>query len=34
LIAACAAARSAVIATRNITDFEPMGVPVIDPWRA
>ena len=32
LIAACAVARGAAVATRNTSDFEPMGVPVIDPW--
>lgn len=33
LIAACAAAHGAVVATRNTGDFEPMGVPVVNPWR-
>ena len=32
LIAACAVARGAAVATRNGSDFEPMGVPVINPW--
>lgn len=32
LIAACATARGAAVATRNASDFSPMGVPVIDPW--
>lgn len=32
LIAACAAARGATVATRNRGDFEPMGVPIINPW--
>lgn len=34
LIAACAIARGAAVATRNAGDFVPMGVPVIDPWTA
>lgn len=34
LIAACAIARGAAVATRNVGDFVPMGVPVIDPWTA
>ena len=34
LIAASALSRGATIATRNTTDFEPMGVAVIDPWRS
>jgi predicted nucleic acid-binding protein len=33
LIAACAVARGASVATRNAGDFQPMGVPAIDPWR-
>jgi hypothetical protein len=32
LIAACAAAHGAAVATRNTADFEPMGVPVLNPW--
>lgn len=32
LIAACAISRSAAIATRNIRDFTPLGVTVVDPW--
>lgn len=32
-IAAIARAHDAAIATRNVTDFEGCGVPVIDPWR-
>lgn len=32
LIAACAAAQGAAVATRNTSDFEPMGVPVVNPW--
>lgn len=34
LIAACALARGAAIATRNVRDFEPMGVALINPWIA
>ena len=34
LIAACAIARGAQVATRNIKDFAPLGVPLIDPWSA
>lgn len=34
LIAACAAAHGATVATRNASDFEPMGVPVVNPWVA
>jgi predicted nucleic acid-binding protein len=32
LIAACAIAHGATVATRNTSDFEPMGVPIINPW--
>lgn len=32
LIASCANARGAAIATRNVRDFAPLGVTVIDPW--
>ena len=32
LIAACALSRAALVATRNIKDFAPLGVPLIDPW--
>jgi toxin FitB len=32
-IAACAAARGFVVATRNVEHFEPTGVRVINPWR-
>jgi predicted nucleic acid-binding protein len=32
LIAACAIAHGAAVATRNTRDFEPMGVSVINPW--
>lgn len=31
-IAAIARSRGAALATRNITDFEACGIPVIDPW--
>ena len=32
LIAACAVARAASVATRNTRDFEAYGVGLIDPW--
>ena len=32
LIAACAISRGAAIATRNIRDFAPLGVSLVDPW--
>ena len=32
LIAATALERGALVATRNVRDFEPLGVDVIDPW--
>jgi toxin FitB len=32
LIAATALVNNKVIVTRNVKDFEPMGVPLIDPW--
>jgi toxin FitB len=32
LIAASALLRDATVATRNVRDFEPLGVAVIDPW--
>ena len=32
LIAASALVRDAVIATRNVRNFEPLGVDVVDPW--
>lgn len=32
LIAGTALAHNMTVATRNIRDFEPMGVPVINPW--
>lgn len=34
LIAACAISRGAAIATRNVRDFAPLGVSIIDPWAA
>jgi toxin FitB len=34
LIAACALARGAAVATRNVRDFAAFGVNVIDPWSA
>lgn len=33
-IAAIARANGAIIATRNITDFEETGVPLVNPWEA
>lgn len=33
-IAACAMARAAKIATRNVRDFSTFGVEIIDPWSA
>ena len=33
LIAACAMARSATLATRNPRDFERLGIPLVDPWQ-
>lgn len=32
LIAACAVARAATVATRNVRDFAPYGVAISDPW--
>ena len=32
-IAAIARAHSAILATRNVADFEGCGVRIIDPWR-
>ena len=32
-LAATAAAHRFTVATRNVKDFEPLGVPVLDPWR-
>jgi hypothetical protein len=34
MIAAIAVAHRAVVATRNVTDFEGFGVQVVDPWSA
>jgi toxin FitB len=34
LIAASALVRGAAVATRNVRDFEPLGVPVVDPWES
>lgn len=34
LIAACAIARGASIATRNVRDFTTFGVALLDPWAA
>lgn len=31
-IAATALAHGLTVATRNVADFEPMGVPVVNPW--
>lgn len=32
LIAATASVHDLTVVTRNVADFEPMGVPVINPW--
>lgn len=32
LIAASALVRGAAVATRNVRDFEPLGVDLVDPW--
>jgi hypothetical protein len=32
LIAATAAAHRLTVATRDVRDFEPLEVPVLDPW--
>ena len=32
LIAACAATKGVPVATRNIRDFEPLGISLINPW--
>jgi hypothetical protein len=32
LIAACAASHGAVVATRNVRDFAPLGAAYINPW--
>ena len=34
LIGATAQVRSMTVATRNVRDFEPLDVPVLDPWRS
>lgn len=34
LIAATASVHSLEVVTRNVTDFEPTGLPVVNPWRA
>ena len=34
LIGATAIAHGITVATRNVRDFVPMGVPVFDPWAA
>lgn len=34
LIAATALVHGMMVATRNVKDFRPMGVPVVDPWQA
>ena len=33
LIAATAQVHSLVLVTRNESDFDPMGVPLVNPWR-
>lgn len=33
LIAATALVHNLVIVTRNVSDFEPLGVPVLSPWK-
>lgn len=33
LIAATALVHSMTVVTRNVADFEPTGVPTLDPWR-
>jgi predicted nucleic acid-binding protein len=32
LIAATALVHGITVATRNVTDFEPTGVPLVNPW--
>ncbi|GAA1089078.1 type II toxin-antitoxin system VapC family toxin [Tsukamurella spumae] len=32
LLAAVAQANGMTVATRIVRDFEPLGVPVVDPW--
>jgi predicted nucleic acid-binding protein len=34
MIAATALVHSMTVVTRHVTDFEPMGVPVLNPWLA
>jgi predicted nucleic acid-binding protein len=34
LIAATALAHGLTVVTRNVADFKPMGVPVLNPWQA
>jgi predicted nucleic acid-binding protein len=34
LIAATALVHGMTLVTRNVADFEPMGVPLFDPWAA
>ena len=34
LIAATALAHGMAVVTRNVVDFEPAGVAVLDPWKA
>jgi hypothetical protein len=34
LIAATALVHGLTVVTRNVTDFEPTGAEILDPWRA
>jgi hypothetical protein len=34
LLAATAECRDLRVVTRNVADFEPTGVPVVNPWTA
>ncbi|WP_378736527.1 type II toxin-antitoxin system VapC family toxin [Nocardia brasiliensis] len=34
LIAATALVHGMTVATRNVCDFEPTGVPILDPWKS
>ncbi len=34
LIAATASVHGMTVATRNVSDFEPMGVAIVDPWQS
>jgi hypothetical protein len=34
LVAATALVHGMTVVTRNISDFEPTGVPLLDPWAA